>query len=142
MRFHIVLFLVVLFGLGSCHFYDDRVRVVNEAQDDLLFAIAKLDPVNRNDILSPFFKVESGAGKSIPLLRNLDYNLLDCDSVVVIQISPEMEKSVLRENEYYEYEHILHEKTYSFYAIATNKIVEDGGAEVKFSHEKFEFPMH
>ncbi|MEM1323735.1 MAG: hypothetical protein AAGG75_25970 [Bacteroidota bacterium] len=120
-----ILLLLTIFLFSSCHFHDDRVVVTNAEGQELLFAIAKLDPKERTDILSPFFSLKPQQKKAIYLLRNLDYNDIEGDSVTILQISPEDEKSVLRENGYYEYEQILQEEKYSYLNVALKEIVEE-----------------
>lgn len=115
MKIH--LFVVTYFCLliTSCHFNDDRILVKNLGNEELLFAVSSLNPREINDILSPFFPVKPSQTKKIYLLRNLDYDRMDVDSLSILQISPEVEDNLMTTpNGRLEYEKIFIDKSYSY----------------------------
>ena len=125
MRVCSIVGMLSCFILLSCHFRDDRVMVVNKDGRELLFAVSLLNPKEREDILSPFRPIKPGEMRTIPLLRNLNYEFIDVDSVSILQITRELEMSVLIEqNNYYEYEQILKDKSFNYVNISTKEIIE------------------
>ena len=95
MRVCSIVGMLSCFILLSCHFRDDRVMVVNKDGRELLFAVSLLNPKEREDILSPFRPIKPGEKRTISLLRNLNYEFIDVDSVSILQSTPELEMSVL-----------------------------------------------
>jgi len=140
MKNYLPLGILVCFCLASCHFYDDRVRVANNSEKEMLFAISILNPVKREDILSPFYKLKPGRQRSISLLKNLNYRFMDVDSVAILQITPEIEKNIIRNSGYYAYEQILKDKSYTYLNVSTMDIVESGGLEISYTSNSFTIP--
>ena len=129
--------LIALITLSSCHFYDDRVVVKNKSEEEVLFAISNVSPNNRDDILSPFYKLKPNKKRCISLLKNLNYGFMDIDSVSILQITPQIEKNVLEENGYYAYERILNDKSYTYLNVSTKDIVESGKLLILYTSESF-----
>jgi len=131
------LFLIFLFLLSffSCHFYDNRIIVHNKSDSILLFAISHINPVERNDIISPFFKIDSYDRRTISLMRNINYNFLEVDSISILQIDVKAEQSIRWKNGYYEYERLLKNKSYTFKNFAVDEIVLNGPIIVEFPNK-------
>lgn len=117
-----VIIMLVIF-LSGCHYHDNRLKGKNESQIDIIIAVCRQSPTQREDIISPFFRLKVGEKRSLYLLKDFDYSTLEEDSIAVVVAPLEFEEKIKWENGYYEYEKIFSEKKYEFHNIATNDIV-------------------
>lgn len=104
--------------LSSCHFYDNRIKAVNSSKQNILVGICHTNPNERDDSLSPFFLIKPGDEAEIKLLTKLNYDFLNVDSISVVVITPETEKSVTRDDGYVGYEKIFADKNFDYYHVA------------------------
>ena len=140
MKTHFIILMFYISIFSSCHFHDNRVKIFNNSEIEILFAISLLNPTERDHIPSPFYPVESQERSTIHLIKNINYEYANCDSTSILQITTEMEESVIWNNGYYGYEKLLKDKSYNYLNIAIKDIIERNGLTIEYNENNFITP--
>jgi len=115
---------ILSIGVYSCHFYDDRVTAVNSFDEPMYFSIWEAKPSGREDLISPFFLVESGQERSITLDQNMRFEHLSVDSVTILVTTEQAHDAVRNPSGYYAFEKLLGTSDITTLLVAKSEVLE------------------
>ena len=114
-----------IFAFYSCHFYDDRVRLVNKSSELIHAGVCAQNPKGLKDSFSPFFPIQPGDKEELLLLKDLLYQELAIDSISIVIFSDEVKERVKVDTDRYDFEKIIKDGLFKKYTYTIEDVLDD-----------------